>query len=96
MRPGSDFEKGWGARNRPAAPPRRKESDEVVHLTWMPLGRLPLEVFRSRSTGRRPQERLGTHWPGISPGFPEDELESVSEEREFRVSLLKPLPLLPD
>jgi len=32
------------------------------HLIRMPTGRLPLEVFWARPTGRRPRGRPGTRW----------------------------------
>ncbi|KAK0140999.1 hypothetical protein N1851_021987 [Merluccius polli] len=66
-------------------PLRRKELVEVVralHLIRMPPGRLPLEVFWVRSTGRRPRGRPRTRWRDyISQlawehlGVPQEELE---------------------
>jgi len=73
------------------------------HLILMPPGRLPLEVFQSRPTGRRSRGRLRTHWRDyISQlaweclGIPQNELESVAAEREVWVSLLGLLPLKPN
>ncbi|KAK3507140.1 hypothetical protein QTP70_008534 [Hemibagrus guttatus] len=59
------------------------------HLFWMPLGRLPGEVFRACPTGKRPQGRPRTRWRDYVSrlawerlGVPPEELEVVSGERE--------------
>uniref|UniRef100_A0A8C2ZPF1 Reverse transcriptase domain-containing protein n=1 Tax=Cyclopterus lumpus TaxID=8103 RepID=A0A8C2ZPF1_CYCLU len=73
------------------------------HLVRMPPGRLPLEVFRARPTGRRPRGRPRTRWRDYISrlalerlGIPQNELESVAGEREAWVGLLNPLPPRPD
>jgi len=73
------------------------------HLIRMPPGRLPLEVFQARPTGRRPRVRPRTHWRDyISQlaferlGIPQNELENVPGEREVWVSLLGLLPPRPN
>ncbi|KAK9541149.1 hypothetical protein VZT92_001216 [Zoarces viviparus] len=73
------------------------------HLIRMPPGRLPLEVFQARSTGKRPRGRPRTRWRDyISQlawehlGIPQNELEHVAGEREVWVSLLGLLPPRPD
>ena len=73
------------------------------HLIRMPPGRLPLEVFQARPTGRRPRGRPRTRWRDYISrlawerlGVPQNELESVAGEREAWVGLLGQLPLRPD
>uniref|UniRef100_A0A8C2ZC47 Reverse transcriptase domain-containing protein n=1 Tax=Cyclopterus lumpus TaxID=8103 RepID=A0A8C2ZC47_CYCLU len=73
------------------------------HLVRMPPGRLPLEVFRARPTGRRPRGRPRTRWRDYISrlalerlGIPQNELESVAGEREAWVGLLNLLPPRPD
>jgi len=60
-------------------------------------GRLPLEIFRARPTGRRPRGGPRTNrrdyisllaWERLR--IPQEELESVAGEREVWVSLLDP------
>jgi len=65
----------------------------------MPPGRLPLEVFQARPTGRRPRGRPRTRWRDYISwlaweclGIPQNELESVAGEREVWVDLLGLLP----
>ncbi|KAK3542716.1 hypothetical protein QTP70_000099 [Hemibagrus guttatus] len=72
------------------------------HLFRMPPGRLPGEVFWACPTGKRPQGRPRTRWRDYVSrlawerlGFPPDELEEVSGEREVWASLLRLLPLRP-
>jgi len=54
----------------------------------MPPGRLPLEAFKARPTGRRPWGRPRTLegiylWAGLgTPQDPQNELENVAGERE--------------
>ena len=55
------------------------------HLIRMPPGRLPLEVFQARPTGRRPRGRPRTRWRDYISllawerlGIPQEELESVA------------------
>jgi len=69
------------------------------HLIRMPSGRLPLEVFRARPTGRRPRGRPRTHWRDYISrlawerlGIPQEELESVAGEKEAWGALLSQLP----
>jgi len=69
----------------------------------MPPGRLALEVFQARPTGRRPQGRPRTLWRDYISrlacerlGIPQNELESVAGEREVWVILLGQLPPKPD
>ena len=73
------------------------------HLIRMPPGRLPLEVFQARPTGRRPRGRPRTRWRDYISrlawerlGVPQNELESVAGEREAWVGLLGRLPPRPD
>jgi len=75
----------------------------VGHLVSLPPGRLPLEVFWTRPTGRRPRGRPRTCWKNYislldwgSLGIPQEELKSVSREREVWVSLLDLLPPRPN
>ena len=72
------------------------------HLTRMPPGRLPLEVFRARPTGRRPRGRPRTRWRDYISllawerlGIPQEELESVAGEKEAWRALLDLLPPRP-
>ena len=72
------------------------------HLTRMPPGRLPLEVFRARPTGRRPRGRPRTSWRDYISllawkrlGIPQEELESVAGEKEAWRALLDLLPPRP-
>ena len=73
------------------------------HLTRMPPGRLPGEVFRACPTGRRPRGRPRTRWRDYVSllawerlGIPRIELDEVVGEREVWASLLKMLPPRPD
>ncbi|XP_065817852.1 uncharacterized protein [Labrus bergylta] len=59
------------------------------HLLRMPPGRLPLEVFQARPTGRRPRGILRLRWRDYISrlawerlGIPQEELENVAGERE--------------
>jgi len=72
------------------------------YLIRMPPGRLPLEVFRTRPTGRRPWGRPRTRcrdyisllaWEHL--GIPQKELESVAGEKEAWGALLRQLPPRP-
>ena len=72
------------------------------HLTRMPPGRLPLEVFRARPTGRRPRGRPRTRWRDYISllawehlGIPQEELDSVAGEKEAWRALLDLLPPRP-
>ena len=72
------------------------------HLTRMPPGRLPLEVFRARPTGRRPRGRPRNRWRDYISllawerlGIPQEELESVAGEKEAWRALLDLLPPRP-
>jgi len=69
------------------------------HLIQMPTGRLPLEVFQARPTGKRPRGRPRIRWRDYISrlaweclGIPQNELENVAGEREVWVSLLCLLP----
>lgn len=72
------------------------------HLIRMPPGRLPLEVFRARPTGRRPRGRPRARWRDYISllawerlGIPQEELECVAGERDAwntRLCLLPPRP----
>ena len=73
------------------------------HLFRMPPGRLPVEVFRARPTGRRPRGRPRTRWRDYVSrlawerlGVPPEELEEVCVDREVWVSLLRLLPPQPN
>ncbi|TWW66933.1 hypothetical protein D4764_20G0009650 [Takifugu flavidus] len=66
----------------------------------MPSGRLPLEVFRTCPTGRRPRGRPRTRWRDYISrlawerlGVPPEELMEVDGEWAVWASLLKLLPL---
>ena len=94
---GAPLEIGWRALS-----PERSQLRWLGHLSRMPPGHLPLEVFLACPTGGRPWGRPRTHWSdyvtrlawerlGILPV----ELEEVSGEREAWVSLLRQLPLQP-
>jgi len=70
------------------------------HLIRMPPGRLPLEVFRTDLTGRRPRGRPGTRWRDYIShlawerlGISQEELESVAGEKPQ--ALLSRLPRRP-
>jgi len=72
------------------------------HLIRMPPGRLPLEVFRARPTGRSPRGRPRTRWRDYISllawehlGIPQVELESVAGEKEAWGALLRRLPPRP-
>ena len=59
----------------------------------------PLKVFRPRPTGRRPRGRPRTRWRNYIShlawerlGIPQEELESVAEEKEAWRALLSLLP----
>ena len=72
------------------------------HLTRMPPGRLPLEVFRARPTGRRPEadpEPAGgiiyLFWPGDASGFPRRSWRVLLFEKEAWLALLNLLPPQP-
>jgi len=63
------------------------------HLIRMPPGRLPLEVFQTRPTGRRPRGRPRTRWRDYISrlacerlGIPQNELKNFAGEREVWVS----------
>jgi len=69
----------------------------------MPPSSLPFEVFWARPTGRRPRGRPRTRWRDYISilawkhlGIPQEELESVAEERDVWVSLLNLFPPPPD
>jgi len=69
----------------------------------MPPGRLLLEVFQARQTGRRHRGRPRKRWRDyISQlawehlGIPQNELENVPGEKEVWVSLLGLLPTRSD
>ena len=50
------------------------------HLIRMPPGRLPLEVFRARPTGKRPRGRPRTHWRDYISGLAWERLGVPQEE----------------
>nr|XP_023656259.1 uncharacterized protein LOC111837982 [Paramormyrops kingsleyae] len=63
------------------------------HLSRMPPGRLPGEVFQACPTRRRPQGRPRTHWLAEERlGIPPEELEEVAGEREVWASPLRLQP----
>ncbi|TWW63647.1 hypothetical protein D4764_03G0006550 [Takifugu flavidus] len=77
----------------------RSQLGWLGHVAKMPSGRLPLEVFRTCPTGRRPRGQPRTRWRdyisrlawerlGVSP----EELMEVAGERAVWASLLKLLP----
>lgn len=73
------------------------------HLIRTPPGRLPLEVFQARPTGKRPQGRPRTrrrdwisHLAWESPGIPQKNLESVVRKRDIWNTLLSLLSLRPN
>ncbi len=73
------------------------------HLARVPPGRLPLEVFRARPTGRRPQGRPRTHWRDYISHLawerfkiPQEELKSVAGVKDVWSAQLSLLPLGPD
>jgi len=73
------------------------------HLIRMSPGRLPLEVFQTRPTGRRPQGRPRTRWRDYISriacerlGIPQNALGNVAGERGVWVNLLGLLPPRPD
>ncbi|TWW71137.1 hypothetical protein D4764_17G0006200 [Takifugu flavidus] len=72
------------------------------HLARMPSGRLPLEVFRTCPTGRRPRGQPRTRWRNYISrlawerlGVPPEELMEVAGEKAVWASLLKLLPPQP-
>jgi len=72
------------------------------HLIRMLPGRLPLEFFWARPTGRRPRSRPRTRWRDYISclawerlGIPQEELESVAGEKEAWGALLNRLPPRP-
>ncbi|TWW65231.1 hypothetical protein D4764_21G0001310 [Takifugu flavidus] len=80
----------------------RSQLGRLGHLARMPSGRLPLEVFRTCPTGRRPRGRPRTRWRDYLSrlawerlGVPPEELMEVARERAFWASLLKLLPPRP-
>ena len=89
-----------GAQSRAAAPPRQKESAEVVRASDQ-------DASRAHPTGRRPRGRPRTHWRDYIPPvyvshlawerlrIPQEELESVAGEKgawRALLSLLLPRP----
>ncbi|TWW53039.1 hypothetical protein D4764_0225990 [Takifugu flavidus] len=77
----------------------RSQLGRLGHLARMPSGRLPLGVFRTCPTGRRPRGRPRTRgrdyisrlaWERL--GVPPEELMEVAGERAVWASLLKLLP----
>ncbi|TWW73533.1 hypothetical protein D4764_15G0009270 [Takifugu flavidus] len=80
----------------------RSQLGLLGHLARMPSGCLPLEVFRTCPTGRRPHGRPRTRWTDYISclawerlGVPPEELMEVAGERAVWASLLKILPLQP-
>ena len=72
------------------------------HLIRMSPGRLPLEVFRARPTGRRPRGRPRARWRDYISllawerlGIPQGELEGVAGVKDVWRSLLSLLPPRP-
>ena len=62
-------------------------------MVRMPPGRLPLEVFQARPTGRTPRGRPRTHWRDYisllaweSLGILQEELEGVAGMKDVWVS----------
>ena len=65
------------------------------HQIRMPPGRLPLEVFQARPTGKRHRGRPRTRWRDYISrlawehlGVPQEELENVAGERDVWNTLL--------
>ncbi|TWW62327.1 R2DM Retrovirus-related Pol polyprotein from type II retrotransposable element [Takifugu flavidus] len=80
----------------------RSQLGSLGHLARMPSGCLPLEVFLTCPTGRRPRGWPRTRWRDYISrlawervGFPLEELMEVAGERAVWASLLKLLPLRP-
>ncbi|TWW66773.1 hypothetical protein D4764_20G0008050 [Takifugu flavidus] len=80
----------------------RSQLGWLGNLVRMPSGRLPLEVFRTCPTGRRPRGRPRTRWRDYITrlawerlGVPPEELMEVAGERAVWASLLKLLPPRP-
>ncbi|TWW57295.1 hypothetical protein D4764_07G0000140 [Takifugu flavidus] len=80
----------------------RSQLGWLGHLAMMPSGRLPLEVFWTCPTGRRPRGRPRTRWRDYISrlaweqlGVPPEELMKVAGERAVWASLLKLLPPRP-
>ncbi|TWW71221.1 hypothetical protein D4764_17G0007040 [Takifugu flavidus] len=80
----------------------RSQLGWLRHLARMPSGHLPLEVFRTCPTGRRPRGRPRTRWRDYISrlawerlGVPPEELMEVAGERAVWASLLKLLPPRP-
>ncbi|TWW74383.1 hypothetical protein D4764_14G0003860, partial [Takifugu flavidus] len=78
----------------------RSQLGWLRHLARMPSGCLPLEVFRTCPTGRRPRGRPRTRWRDYISrlawerlGVPSEELMDVAREGAVWASLLKLLPL---
>ncbi|TWW62708.1 hypothetical protein D4764_04G0013550 [Takifugu flavidus] len=81
----------------------RSQLGWLGHLARMPSGCLPLEVFRTCPTGRRPRGRPRSRWRDYISrlawewlGVPPEELMEVAGERAVWASLLKLLPRDPD
>ncbi|TWW58244.1 hypothetical protein D4764_07G0009630 [Takifugu flavidus] len=80
----------------------RSQSGWLGHLARMPSGCLPLEVFQTCPTGRRPRGRARTRWRDYISrlaweqlGAPPEELMEVAGERAVWASPLKLLPPRP-
>ncbi|TWW74373.1 hypothetical protein D4764_14G0003740 [Takifugu flavidus] len=80
----------------------RSQLGWLGHLARMPSGRLPLEVFQTCPTGRRPRGRPRTRWRDYISRLawerlvvPPEELMEVARERAVWASLLKLLPPRP-
>ncbi|TWW76551.1 hypothetical protein D4764_13G0012130 [Takifugu flavidus] len=81
---------------------KRSQLGWLGHLARMPCGRLPLEVFWTCPTRRRPRGWPRTRWRDYISclawerlGVPLEELMKVAGERAVWASLLKLLPLRP-
>ncbi|TWW81188.1 hypothetical protein D4764_01G0010030 [Takifugu flavidus] len=80
----------------------RSQLGWLGHLARMPSGRLPLQVFRTCPTGRRPPGWARTRWRDYISrlvyerlGVPPEELMEVAGERAVWASLLQLLPPRP-
>ncbi|TWW67219.1 hypothetical protein D4764_02G0002600 [Takifugu flavidus] len=80
----------------------RSQLGWLGHLARMPSGRLPLEVFWTCPTGRRPRGQPRTRWRDYISrlawerlGVPPEELMKLAGERAVWASLLRMLPPRP-
>ncbi len=78
---------------------KRNQLKWFGHLIRMPPGRIPLEVFWARPTGRRPRARLRTCWRDYIShlawkcfGIPPQDQENIAGERDVWNTLFSLLP----